>query len=164
MHEDYLLTAAEVSGALLGFVGVILVLGRRAEGIISNRDRSGLFHLAYGASGALFYSLLMYVFLASFERQELVWRVGVGICSLHIFVGVSKAILEGRGGGNRLSALARNLLSIVTFAVLGMNIAIILGFLTSLAPFAFLVSITLMIAVAVSYFLPFVFGSSESDA
>lgn len=45
-----------------------------------------------------------------------------------------------------------------------MNIAVIFGFLTALAPFAFMVSITLLIAVAVSYFLPFVFGNAESDA
>ena len=164
MHADFLLTAAEVSGALLGFVGVILVLGRRSEGIHGHRDRSGLFHLAYTASGALFFSLLMYVFLASFNQPELVWRAGVGVCTIHITVGNYKAIVEGRRGGNRLSTFVRNTLTVFTFVVIGMNIAVIFGFLTALAPFAFMVSITLLIAVAVSYFLPFVFGNAESDA
>lgn len=163
MHEDFLLTIAEVSGALLGFVGVVLILGRRSEGIISTRDRSGLFHLVYAASGTLFFSLLMYVFLASFEQVALIWRVGVGLSTLYILFGVSRAIMEGRSGGNRLSDITRHFLSVVTFSIVGMNVAIVLGYISSFAPFAYTITMTLMVAVAVSYFVPFVFGVSEDE-
>ena len=68
MHEEYLLTTAEVAGALLGFVGVVLILNRRAEGVVSRQDQSGLFHLVYAAAGAMFFSLVMYAALASAQR------------------------------------------------------------------------------------------------
>lgn len=43
MYREYLLVTAQISGALLGFVGVALTFGRRAEGLLSRRDESGLF-------------------------------------------------------------------------------------------------------------------------
>ena len=161
MYVDFLLTTAEVSGALLGFVGVVLVLGRRSEGVLSNRDRSGLFHLVYAATGALFYSLLIYLLVTTIDQSVLAWRIGVGLCTLHIAFGVSKAIREGKSGDNRLNALARNGLSVLTFAVIGANLAIILGYLLDFAAVAFAVSITLMLAVAVSYFIPFILGKAD---
>ena len=161
MHQDYLLTIAEVSGALLGFVGVVLVLGRRSEGLLSKRDESGLFHLIYSAAGALFFSLVMYACLVSFQNHETIWRVGLGLIVLYMLNGVTRAILEGRGGENRLGPVTRHLLSMTTFFVVVLNTVIVFGLFSPLAPFAFILSVTLMVGVAVSYFVPFVFVRSD---
>ena len=169
MHQEYLLTTAEVAGALLGFVGVVLILGRRSEGILSPQDESGLFHLVYSAAGAIFFSLFMYLVLASFEQQSLIWRIGLGLITLYLLYGVTKAMREGKGGENRLNPVARHLLSVVTFALIVLNIAVVIGFFQFMAPLAYTLSVTLMIGVAVSYFVPFVLtraqkGGSENDA
>lgn len=164
MHQEFLLTTAEVSGALLGFVGVVLVIGRRSQGVISNKDRSGLFHLVYGASGALFFSLTMYLVLVSFETHDIIWRVGSALTVLYALFGVTKAIREGQEGDNRLNPFARHLLSAVTFSSIALNATIMLGFFLWLAPFAYGAMITIMIAAAVSYFVPFVLGRQDDAA
>ena len=164
MHQEYLLTTAEVSGALLGFVGVILILGRRSEGVITSKDRSGLFHLVYAASGALFFSLTMYLFLVSFDFENTVWRVGLALVTMYSIFGVSKAIREGQDGDNRLNPIARFLLSAMTFVSIGLNTTVAVGYLPTLAPFAYGATITLLIGVAVSYFVPFILGVHDDDA
>jgi len=156
MHQEYLLVTAQISGALLGFVGVVLILGRRAEGDLSRRDESGLFHLVYSATGALFFSLLMFASLASFERHDIIWRIGLALVVLYMLFGVSKAILEGRGGKNRLEPFARHLLSAATVLVIALDVVVAAGYFSSLAPFGFVLSVTLMIGVSVSYFVPLV--------
>ncbi len=157
MHYDFLLTTAEVSGALLGFVGVVLILGRRAEGLLSRPDQTGLFHLVYSAAGALFFSLAAAACLASFDNHELVWRVALGLNAAYMSFGVFKAEREGRGGDNRLGKLTRVLLSAVTFVVIAANVAIAGGLFSAYAGLAYVLSITLMIVVAVVYFVPLVF-------
>ena len=157
MHQEYLLVTAQISGALLGFVGVVLILGRRAEGELSRRDESGLFHLVYSATGALFFSLLMFATLASLQRHEIIWRIGLALIVLYMLFGVSKAIFEGQGGKNRLEPMARHLLSAATVVVIALDVAAAAGFFAGLAPFAYVLSVTLMIGVSVSYFVPLVF-------
>ena len=164
MHQEYLSTTAEVSGALLGFVGVILVIGRRSEGVITSKDKSGLFHLVYTAAGALFFSLTMYLFLISFQMEAILWRAGLAIMILHSIFGVSKAIREGRGGDNRLNPLARFVLSAITFVSISLNATIVAGYLPTLAPFAYCATVTFLIGIAVSYFIPFILGDDHNDA
>ena len=53
MYVDLLQTIAEVAATLAGFSGVVFVLGRRAEGRFSTKERSGLFWQLSGALGAL---------------------------------------------------------------------------------------------------------------
>ena len=169
MHEEYLLTTAEVAGALLGFVGVVLILNRRAEGVVSRQDQSGLFHLVYAAAGAMFFSLVMYAVLASAQSHGVIWRVGLVLITIHITYGVTTAIMEGQEDENRLNPVARHLLSAATFALIAFNICVIVGFFQSYASLAYALSVTLMIGVAVSYFVPFVLlrshqpGSSEGN-
>lgn len=162
MHQEYLLVTAQVSGALLGFVGVVLILGRRSEGVLSGRDESGLFHLVYSAAGALFFSLLMFVFLASFQHHETIWRIGLVLIVLYMLYGVSKAMFEGQGGKNALGPFARYLLSAATVAVIALDVVAAAGLLSGLASFAYALSVTLMIGVSVSYFVPLVLFRPET--
>ena len=155
-HQEILFLTAEISGALLGFVGIVLVLGNRADGQLEIRDQTGLFHLIFTSVGALFGSLLMLICLSSFGDSRLVWRTGVGLISLYMAYGVVKAMLERKADENRLSAVAMVLLTGGTWAVIGLNVAIVFGFVGEHAPLAYCLSVTYMIGVAVTYFVPLV--------
>lgn len=161
MYQEYLLTIAQVSGALLGFVGVVLTLGRRSEGLLSKRDESGLFHLIFTSTGALFLSLLMYVFLASFEQHDIVWRVGSGLFALYSTYGPVRAMLEGKRGENRLGENSRFILSTISFILVIFNILVVFDIITTYAPLIFMLSLTLLIAVSISYFIPLVYFQSK---
>lgn len=155
-HQEILFLTAEVSGALLGFVGIVLVLGNRADGQLEIRDQTGLFHLIFTAVGALFASLLMLIGLSSFGDSGLVWRIGVGLISLYMAYGVIKAMFEKKVDQNRLGTVAMVLLTGGTWVVIGLNAAIMLGFIGEYAPLAYSLSVTYMIGVAVTYFVPLV--------
>ena len=157
MYQDYLLTIAQISGALLGFVGVVLALGRRSEGVLNKRDESGLFHLIYTSTGALFFSLLMYVLLISFEQQDIIWRVGSAIFALYATYGPVKAMLEGRKGENRLDSLFRRLLEVLSFVLVFFNVLVVFNIIITYAPLVYMLSLIFLFAVSISYFIPLVY-------
>ncbi|MGD8324836.1 MAG: hypothetical protein PVF50_10775 [Gammaproteobacteria bacterium] len=98
----------------------------------------------------------MFIFLASLQLPEVLWRLGLVLVVLYMLFGVSRAVFEGRGGKNTLEPLARHLLSAATALVIVLDVVIVAGFFSGLAPFAYVLSVTLMIGVSVSYFIPLV--------
>jgi hypothetical protein len=132
------------------------VLGNRADGQLEIRDQTGLFHLIFTAVGALFASLLMLIGLSSFGDSGLIWRIGVALISLYMAYGVIKAMFEKKVDQNRLGTVAMVLLTGGTWVVIGLNAVIMLGFIGEYAPLAYSLSVTYMIGVAVTYFVPLV--------
>ena len=102
MFIEIVQTIAEVAGALIGFIGVVFVLGRRAERTLTLHEKSGILHLLIGSVGTLLLAILVMILLAAFDGQNFAWRIGAGIIAVWIFVGSINAIREELRGEHSL--------------------------------------------------------------
>ena len=54
MYVEIVKTIAEIAGGLVGFVGIVFILGRRSERKLTVYEKNGLFHLLIGSVGKNF--------------------------------------------------------------------------------------------------------------
>lgn len=164
MYASFLQTIAGIAGTLVGFVGIVFIFGQRTERRLEGRESSGLFHLLWGALGALFQSLLMLIALAEFGDELSVWRAACGITALHIAVGMIKVhFFERPTGANRLQPVIRRGLSVFAACVLALNVVAAAGAAAPAARAAFALAMVLALTVSITYFLAMLTAESKEQ-
>ena len=96
-------TIAEVAGALLGFIGVVFVLGGRAMRSLTPIERSGMRHLLIGSIGTLLLSIITLILLAALS-EEVAWRISAALLAIYALSGSTKAMTEELRGEHSLPA------------------------------------------------------------
>jgi hypothetical protein len=155
-------TIAEISGALIGFVGVVFVLGGRADRILAPVERSGLFHLLVGSVGALLLSVTTMIAVAALE-EGFAWRISAGVAAAWTFSGAAKAIIEELRGEHSLPTPINWLLPIAAFCVGAFNLAAA-TYVPHLAPLSSVLAMLTGLVVAITYFISLLTGHSGSSA
>lgn len=154
MNFDSFRTIAEISVALTGFIGIILVL--------QHKDKSfaqlGLFTILGASLGAMMFSFVP-EFLGNFLSAESTWRVACGSFGLyHLFLIINHQVRQRSVRSNTPVQLAITLLS---FPVTGLKIAVGLGFLLSYAYDIYYLGLLWLIGVTAYLFSMILFDNSE---
>jgi len=161
MYFEIIQTIAEIAGTLIGFVGIVFVLGQRAVRTLTVGERNGLYNLLAGAVGTLLISILIMILLAAIETNGIAWRVGSGVVALYMFTGASTAIFTEIRQTHSLPAPLNWLIpatasSVGTFATLA-AFNVVQGY----APLACAVAMLTGLVVAVTYFINLLTGQGE---
>jgi hypothetical protein len=151
---DSFRTIAEISVALTGFIGIILVL--------KHRDKSfaqlGLSTILGASLGAMMFSFVP-EFLGNFLSSGTAWRVACGSFGLyHLFLIINHQARQRSLRSNTPIQLAITLLS---FPVVGLKIAAGLGFLLSYAFDIYYLGLLWLIGVSAYLFSMILFDNSE---
>jgi len=123
---DALRTIADISVALAGFIGIILVLQHRDAAFMAVQITT-----IFGTSfGAMMFALLPDL-LSGFLSTEMMWRVVCGVFGLyHLFLILRHQIMQRSVRANTPIQLTITLLSL---PVVGLKLAVGLGFLLAYA-------------------------------
>lgn len=162
MYFEVVKTIAEVSGALIGFIGVVFVLGGRAVRELNVSEKSGLRHLLIGSVGTLLISVLVMILLAVFEEGMPAWRIGNGIIAIWVFAGSTTAIREELRGEHSLPVPINWALPITALGFVIFNAVTAAGGLDGMAPVACVSALLLGLVVAIAYFISLLTGYFES--
>ena len=154
INFDSFRTIAEISVALTGFIGIILVL--------KHRDKSfaqlGLTTILGASLGAMMFSFVP-EFLGNFLSAETAWQVACGSFGLyHLFLIINHQVRQRSMRSNTPIQLAITLLS---FPVVGLKIAAGLGFLLAYAFDIYYLGLLWMIGVSAYLFSMVLFDNSE---
>lgn len=85
MTEDFLFTIAEIAVALIGFSGIVTVLGRRAKGDWKTEEKVRLLALTEPSAIALAGSLFAAALLIVLPNEDLLWRISNGtVLTMHL--------------------------------------------------------------------------------
>ena len=163
MYFEIVQTIAEVSGALIGFVGVVFVLGKRAVRQLTVVERNGIAHLFVGAAGTLIFSILIMVLLAFFENEAIAWRIGSAIMATYLLLGASKAIVEELRGEHSLPKPFNWALPITAEIIAILNVATALGYFEHLLQLSCVLALLLGLVVAISYFISLLTGYHDVE-
>jgi len=153
MYVNLLQTIAQIAGTLAGFVGVVFILGRRSEGQISVRERSGVFHLLFTAIGALLLSLILIAALAATNESLMTWRAGAGVLAAYNFFGASRATAEKVRRKNLLLRSVSWVLPAGGFVVAIFASLAAIGLVEELAPLACAANLIWFLVVSLGYFV-----------
>lgn len=148
MTEDYLFTFAEIAVALIGFSGVVTILGHRGKGEWQKAEKVRLQALVEPSivvlAGALMPSTLSLVM----ENNDLLWR----LCNLIVLVMHLAAFTAYiRRSGNTDTLLSQKIMAgvaVAVFVTLGLSV---LGVMSQ-HQFTFALGLLLGIAVAIFNF------------
>jgi hypothetical protein len=77
-EQDVLLLLAEISVAILGFAGVMAVIGRPRDAVAKAKGKA----LVAGAAGITVFSILPMLLAFTEVRIELIWRISSGLVVL----------------------------------------------------------------------------------
>ena len=163
MYIGLLGTIAEVSATLAGFIGVVFVLGRRAEGRLTAEEASGLFHLLFTALGALFFSLGLAAALAATHEHPTTWRVGNGLLGFYHIVGVSRSTIAEVRGYQGLPGALSWFLQAGGYAFVIANLGVAAGFFLGAAPILFVACLCWFLLISLTYFVSLL-SAGQRDA
>lgn len=152
MFHDILITIAQVGVTLAGFSGVVFALGNRAGRSLTAKEDSGLTHMLLTSFGPVLISLVTLVLLSSEINTDLSWRIGCGITGTYCFTGSTKAIIDELKGRHSLPKIVAWLAPISSQFLGVWNLAIAVGYFSSLAPVALVVALICLLWISVSYF------------
>lgn len=162
MTDDFLFTIAEIAVALIGFSGVVAVLGHRGKGSWQPAERVRLLALTEPSIIALTGALLPATLQLALLGDEIVWRVSNLIVLLLHLLSFGAYIRRSRNTKTRLSQKLMASLAVVVFLGLASSALNIIQY----HEFTFTLGLLLGIAVAVFNFslLLFHVHSDEVDA
>lgn len=163
MYFEVVQTIAEVAGALTGFVGVVFVLGKRADRKLSPKERNGLFHLLVGSVGTLMLSILVMLLLALMEMDALAWRVSSGMIAVYIMFGATNAIREELSGVHSLPKPFNWALPITSQVIALFNVSTALGVAPELSALSCVLGLLVGLVVAITYFISLLTGHYETE-
>ena len=154
-HGELLQTLAELSITLVGFTGIVAVLGRRGEGEWSRIERAQLESLlSAGFCGVVF--ALAPLVVASAELEEpTIWRAGNAVAGVAHLVGASWywiRIGPRRVLGRALQRFTTAAVPIPAALILAQRAAGV-GFLAALGPFFYLATLLWWLIVGVVQFI-----------
>jgi len=146
--EEFLFTFADIAVALIGFSGVVTVLGHRGKGAWQKAEKVRLQALVEPSIISLVGALLPSTLSLIMDNNEILWR----ICNLLVLVmhGVSFTayIRRSKNTDTLLSQKIMAGIAVVVFAVLGLSV---LG-VNSYHEFTFALGLSLGIAVGIFNF------------
>ena len=157
MDFDALRTIADISVALAGFIGIILVLQHRDVAFMS----LGMTTIFGASFGAMMFSLLP-DFLSGLLSTETMWRVVCGVFGLyHLFLILQHQFKQRSIRANTPTQLAITLLS---FPVVGVKLAVGLGFLLAYAYEIYYLGLLWLVGVSAYLFAMILFDNPRLDA
>jgi hypothetical protein len=148
MTEEYLFTFAEIAVALIGFSGVVTILGHRERGEWQKAEKIRLQALVEPSIVALAGALLPPTLSLVMENTDMLWR----LCNLIVLVmhlaGFTAYIRRSRNTDILLSQKIMIGVAILVFVTLGLSV---LGVISQ-HQFTFALGLLLGIAVAIFNF------------
>ncbi len=155
MHFDSYRTIADIAVALTGFIGIILVLKHRDKSF----SHLGLSTILGTSLGAMMFSFVP-DFLGNFLGSDTTWRVACGSFGLyHLFLIINHQARQRSIRSNTPIQLAITLLS---FPVVGLKLAVGLGLLLSYAYDIYYLGLLWLVGVAAYLFAMILFDETES--
>jgi hypothetical protein len=157
MYFEITQTIGEVAGALVGFVGVVFVLGGRSLRSLTPTEQSGMRHLLIGSIGTLLLAVLTLILVAAMA-EESAWRLSAALTGVWALAGSTKAMTEELRGEHSLPVPINWGLPItaMSFGVGGVLAAV--GVWPDVAPLLSVSTMFLGLIVAVSYFVSLLTG------
>ncbi len=162
MYVEIVKTIAEIAGGLVGFVGIVFILGRRSERKLTIYEKNGLFHLLIGSVGTLLLSIVIMILVASIENVDLAWRFGAGLMATYGFSGSTSAIREELRGEHSLPVPFNWVLPITAQLLSVFCVLAAVGYLDGLAALACVLMLLMGFVVAITYFIVLLMGHKES--
>ena len=154
MNFEAYRTIADISVALAGFIGIVIVLQHRDKAFF----QLGLFTIFGAAFGAMMFALIPDL-LSRLLSPETMWRVTCGTFGLyHLFLIINHQARQRSIRSNTPIQLAITLLS---FPVVGLKIAVGLGFLLSYAYDIYYLGLLWLIGVSAYLFAMILFDQPE---
>ncbi|MEE2847084.1 MAG: hypothetical protein VX956_11450 [Gemmatimonadota bacterium] len=155
-------TIAEVAGALLGFIGVVFVLGGRAMRSLTPIERSGMRHLLIGSIGTLLLSIITLILLAALS-EEVAWRISAALLAIYALSGSTKAMTEELRGEHSLPAPFNWGLPITAMSLGVGGLLAAANVLPDMAPVLSVSTMLLGLIVATTYFVSLLTGYHDLD-
>ena len=153
---DALRDIAGISVALAGFIGIVLALQHRDVAFMS----LGMTTIFGASFGAMMFSLLP-DFLSGLLSTETMWRLVCGVFGLyHLFLILQHQYKQRSIRANTPTQLAITLLS---FPVVGVKLAVGLGFLLAYAYEIYYLGLLWMVGVSAYLFAMILFDNPRSD-
>ncbi len=162
MYIEIVNTIAEIAGGLVGFVGIVFILGRRSERKLTIYEKNGLFHLLIGSVGTLLLSIVIMILVASIEDVDLAWRFGAGLMATYGFFGSTNAIREELRGEHSLPVPFNWILPVTAQILSFFSVLTAVGFIDGMAALACVLMLLMGFIVAITYFIVLLTGHKES--
>ena len=156
MNFDSYRTIADISVALAGFIGIILVLQHKDRSF----SRLGLSTILGTSLGAMMFSFVP-DFLGNFLSAETAWRVACGSFGLyHLFLIINH---QARQRSIRTNTPIQLIITLLSFPVVGLKIAVGLGFLLAHAYGIYYLGLLWLVGVSAYLFAMILFDRSEDS-
>ncbi len=154
MNFDSFRTIAEISVALTGFIGIIIVLQHRDKSF----SRLGLTTILGASLGAMMFSFVP-DFLGNFLSSGTTWRLACGSFGLyHLFLILNH---QARQRSIRSNTPTQLIITLLSFPVVGLKIAVGLGFLLSHAYDIYYLGLLWLVGITAYLFAMILFDDSE---
>jgi hypothetical protein len=154
MNFDSYRTIGEISVALTGFIGIVVVLQHRDKSF----SRLGLSTILGTSLGAMMFSFVP-DFLGNFLGSDTTWRVACGSFGLyHLFLIINH---QARQRSIRSNTPIQLTITLLSFPVVGLKIAVGLGFLLSYAYDIYYLGLLWLIGITAYLFTMILFDESE---
>jgi len=156
MNFDSYRTIAEISVALTGFIGIVLVL--------QHRDRSfsqlWLATILGSSLGAVMFSFLP-DFLGNFLSSDTAWRMACGSFGLyHLFLIINHQV---RQHSIRSNTPVQLIITLLSFPVVGLKLAVGLGFLLPYAFDIYYLGLLWLVGISAYLFAIILFDEPENS-
>jgi hypothetical protein len=154
MNFDSYRTIAEMSVTLTGFIGIVVVLQHRDKSF----SRLGLTTILGTSLGAAMFSFVP-DFLSNFLSSDTTWRVACGSFGLyHLFLIINH---QAKQRSIRSNTPIQLIITLLSFPVVGLKIAVGLGFLLSYAYDIYFLGLLWLVGIAAYLFAMILFDESE---
>ena len=155
MNFDSYRTIADISVALTGFIGIILVLRHRDKSFA----QLGLSTILGTSLGAMMFSFVP-EFLLNFLSSDTAWRVACGSFGLyHLFLIINH---QARQRSIRSNTPIQLTITLLSFLVVGLKIAVGFGFLLSYAYDIYFLGLLWLVGISAYLFAMILFDQPES--
>jgi hypothetical protein len=156
VNFDSYRTIADISVALTGFIGIILVLQHKDRSF----SRLGLSTILGTSFGAMMFSFVP-DFLGNFLSADIAWRVACGSFGLyHLFLIINHQV---RQRSIRANTPIQLIITLLSFPVVGLKIAVGLGFLLTYAYGIYYLGLLWLVGVTAYLFAMILFDRSEDS-
>ncbi len=153
---------AEVSVALAGFIGVILVVQHSGRGRWSQGEKNTMFHLLFSSLGVLVLSLLPLLIQPAFTDSALIWRICCPVMAFFHVYGPYRGTTQYRRQEISMPRYSAFVFPAGSFLVAGLAVAIAFGFLLDFAAIVYFAGLGWLLAVAIFAFANLLFRGIDS--
>jgi len=137
--DGLLQTLAQLFIALVGFTGIVAVIGRRGQGEWDPLERARLDSLLWSSVGGVLFTLAPLLAAAAHVEPTLAWRAGNGIVAVVHVYGVFR-FLHAIGREHWLGTGPERIITVlvpIPAALILAQLAAALGWLAELGPFVY---------------------------